>query len=153
MAIPCYLRLFYIPILNLIISIFLSKIIKATRMPRKGPSKRWSIFGLIEFAGMCILMWFVTFEIDLAFWVGICIIAFGHAIFSLGYGAMREHPEKKQALVDWGIYKISRHPHLLAGMITNLGTIVIGWNTEATMYIVLWVYFAFSIIMFLISEL
>ena len=116
-------------------------------MPREGPSKSWSIFGLIEFVGMCILMWFVIFNIDLAFWIGICIIASGQVVFGLGYSAMREHPEKKKAVVDWGIYKISRHPHLLAGMMTNLGTIIIGWNIQSTMYIILCIYFAFSIIM------
>jgi len=147
MAISWYLRLFYIPILNLGISIFLSRLIKAKRMPREGPSKGWSIFGLIEFVGMCILMWFVSFSVDLTFWIGICIIILGQIVFGLGYASMREFPEQKKAVVDWGIYKISRHPHLIAGMITNLGTIIIGWNMESTAYFILWLFFIFSIAM------
>ena len=68
-------------------------------------------------------------------------------VFGLGYSAMREHPEKKKAVVDWGIYKISRHSHVLAGMITLLGAIVMGWNMKSTVYIILWVYFVLYIIM------
>jgi protein-S-isoprenylcysteine O-methyltransferase Ste14 len=91
-------------------------------------------------------MWFIPFSINLAFWVGICIIVFGHVVFALGYSAMREYPEKKKVVVDWGIYKISRHSHVLAGKITTLGAIVMGWNFNSTMYIVLWVYFVLDII-------
>ena len=68
-------------------------------------------------------------------------------VFGLGYSAMREHPEKKKTVVDWGVYKVSRHSHVLAGMITLLGTIVMGWNLKSAVYIILWVYFVLYIIM------
>jgi len=141
-----YLRLFYMPILNAIVSVLLSMIIKAKRMTSPGPSKPWIIGHFIGFIGMCVLMWFVSFSINLAFWIGICIIVFGQVVFGLGYSAMREHPEKKKAVVDWGIYKVSRHSHVLAGNITGLGAIIMGWNTESAMYIILWVYFVLNII-------
>ena len=54
---------------------------------------------------------------------------------------MREHPEKKQAVVDWGIYGISRHSHVLAGKICLLGVVIMGWNPGSILYIVLCVYF------------
>jgi len=60
---------------------------------------------------------------------------------------MREHPEKKKAVVDWGIYKVSRHSHILAGIICLLGTIVMGWNTSSVMYMLLWVYFVLYVVM------
>ena len=78
--------------------------------------------------------------------MGIGIICFGYVVFALGYSAMREHPEKKSIVVDWGIYSISRHSHVLAGRITTLGAIVMGWNFNAPMYIILWVYFVVSFI-------
>jgi len=142
-----YFKLFYIPVLNTVISMLLFKIIKANRMTGPGPSRPWLIVGLIWFIGMCILMWFVPFSINLAFWIGICVIVFGQAVFGLGYSAMREHPEKKKAIVDWGIYKVSRHSHVLAGMITNLGVIIMGWNLKSTIYIILLAYFVLNIIM------
>ena len=92
------------------------------------------------------LMWFVTFSINLAFWIGICIIVFGHLINSLAYSAMREHPEKKKKVVDWGIYKYSRHPHILHHMITPFGAVIMGWNMESTVYIILWIYLIVLII-------
>jgi len=61
--------------------------------------------------------------------------------------AMREHPEKKQAVVDWGIYGVSRHSHVLAGMICMLGTVVMGWSPGSVVYILLWVYFVLYVIM------
>ena len=144
---PWYFRLFYIPILNIIISTLLFKIIKAKRMTSGGPSKPMIIVYFVSLIGGCILMWFVPFRVNLAFWIGTCIIVFGHAVFALGYSAMREHSEKKKAVVDWGIYKVSRHSHILAGMITLLGTIVMGWNLKSIVYITLWVYFVLYIIM------
>ncbi|HEY92270.1 MAG TPA: DUF1295 domain-containing protein [Dehalococcoidia bacterium] len=87
------------------------------------------------------MTWFVTFSINLAFWIGLGIIIFGEVVYTLGYIAMREHPEKKQVVVDWGIYKVSRHSHILAGIICLLGVIVMGWNTASVMYLILWVYF------------
>jgi protein-S-isoprenylcysteine O-methyltransferase Ste14 len=136
-----YLRLFYVPIVNLIVSMVLFKIIDAKRMTGVGPGTFWAAVYFTGLILWCVLMWFVPFRINLAFWVGICIIVFGHVVFALGYSAMREHPEKKSVVVDWGIYSISRHSHVLAGKITTLGAIVMGWNFNTTMYIVLWGYF------------
>lgn len=141
-----YFRLFYIPIANFIISMVLFKIINAKRMKGIGPGKFWAVIYLVELILWCVLMWFVPFRINPAFWVGICIIVFGHVVFALGYSAMREHPEKKSTVVDWGIYSISRHSHVLAGNITTLGAIVMGWNFNAIMYIVLWIYFVVAVI-------
>jgi protein-S-isoprenylcysteine O-methyltransferase Ste14 len=67
-------------------------------------------------------------------------------VFALGYSAMREHPEKKSTVVDWGIYGISRHSHVLASKITTLGAIVMGWNFDATIYMFLWIYFVVDMI-------
>jgi len=141
-----YFRLFYVPILNLIVSMLLFKIINAKRMTGPSPGKFWVMIYFLELILFCVLMWFVSFSIDLAFWVGICIIVFGHVVSALGYSAMREHPEKKNIVVDWGIYKISRHSHVLAGKITTIGAIVMGWNFNSTTYIILWVYFVLDII-------
>jgi len=142
---PWYLRLFYMPILSFVISALLSAIIKAKRMTSPGPSKPMVIAGLIGLVGICVLMWFVPFTINFAFWLGVCIFAFGQVVYGLGYSAMREYPDRK-AVVDWGIYRISRHSHVLAGIITMLGAIVMGWNTELTMYIILWGYFILYVI-------
>jgi len=49
-------------------------------------------------------------------------------------------------VVDWGIYKVSRHSHVLAGIITNLCVIVMGWNLKLIIYIVLWVYLVLDVI-------
>jgi len=143
---PWYFRLFYIPVLNFVISFALFGIIKAKRMTSGGPSKPFVIVYMLMLIGFCVLMWFIPFKINLAFWIGISIIVFGQVVFALGYSAMREHLEQKKAVVDWGIYKISRHSHVLAGIITDLGAIIMGWNLESTIYPVLWVYFALDII-------
>jgi protein-S-isoprenylcysteine O-methyltransferase Ste14 len=96
------------------------------------------------------LTWFLTFSINVAFWIGICIIIFGEVVFAFGFIAMREHPEKKQALVDWGIYKISRHSHMLAGIICFLGVVIMGWNPNTIVYIGLCIYFVlFTVFMHL----
>jgi len=141
-----YFRLFYIPILNFVISFALFAIIKAKRMTSGGPSKPLAIAYMLMLIGFCALMWFIPFEINIAFWIGISIIVFGQVVFALGYSAMREHPEKKKAVVDWGIYKVSRHSHVLAGIITDLGAIIMGWNLKSTIYLIVWVYFALYII-------
>jgi protein-S-isoprenylcysteine O-methyltransferase Ste14 len=141
-----YLRLFYVPIINFIVSIVLFKIINAKRMTGVGPGALWAIVYFIGLILWCVLLWFVPFRINTAFWIGICIIVFGHVVFALGYSAMREHPEKKSVVVDWGIYSISRHSHILASKITTLGAMVMGWNFDATIYIVLWAYFVADII-------
>ena len=141
-----YFRLFYIPILNFVISFALFGIIKAKRMTSGGPSKPFAIAYMLMLIGFCALMWFIPFKINSVFWIGISIIVFGQVVFVLGYSAMREHPEEKKAVVDWGIYKVSRHSHVLAGVITDLGAIIMGWNLESTIYPILWVYFALYII-------
>ncbi len=142
-----YFRLFYMPILAFIISWLLYGIIRAKRMSGPGPSKPWLIGSMISLIVFIVLLWFVPFSINLAFWIGLGIIVFGEVVFALGYSAMREYPERKQAVVDWGIYKVSRHSHVLAGIITTLGVIVMGWNLGSTIYIILWVYLVLDIIM------
>ena len=136
-----YFRLFYVHILSFVIHGLLSLIIKAKRM---GPpaGKFWIIVVLIGVIAGWVLMWFVPFSINLAFWIGLVIIVFGKVVYALGYIAMREHPEKKKAVVDWGIYRVSRHSHVLAVIICLLGVIVMGWNPTSVVYKLLWVYFA-----------
>lgn len=140
-----YFRLFYVPISNFILSMLLFRIINAKRMTGPGPRKPWAVVYFIRLIVLCVLMWFVSFSIDLAFWIGISIIVFGQGVFALGYIAMREHPEQKKAVVHWGIYRVSRHSHVLAGEITTLGAIVMGWNFNSTVYVILWVYFLVDI--------
>ena len=115
-------------------------------MSGPGPSKSWAMIYLTGVITGWVLMWFVPFTIDLAFWIGIFIIILGQVVYASGYIAMREHPEKNKAVVDWGIYKVSRHSHILAGIICLLGAIVMGWNTASFMYIILWVYFIVYVI-------
>ena len=140
-----YFRLFYVHLLVFVVSWFLAGIIKPKRM---GPptGKSWIIFALMGVIVGWALMWFVTFTVNLAFWIGLGVIVFGEVVYALGYIAMREHPEKNKAVVDWGIYKVSRHSHVLAGIITNLGVIVMGWNLGSIIYIVLWVYLVLNVI-------
>jgi len=140
-----HFRLFYVNILWFIISWLLFAIIRAKRMSGPGPSKSLVLVFWTSLIVGWVLMWFVTFSINLAFWIGLCIIVFGEVVYALGYSAMREHPERKKAVVDWGIYKFSRHSHVLAGIICLLGTIVMGWNMQSTMYIILWVYFVLNV--------
>jgi len=142
-----YFRLFYVHISSFIFSWLLYGIIRAKRMAGPGPSRPWVIGYWISYIAGWVLMWFVTFSINLAFWIGLGIIIFGEVVFALGYIAMREHPEKKQAVVDWGIYKVSRHSHVLAGIICLLGVVVMGWNTASVMYLILWAYFIIYVIM------
>jgi len=136
-----YFRLFYVHILSVVVSFLLYGIIRAKRMGGPEPAKPWAIVFWISFVVGWVLMWFVPFSINLAFWIGLGVLLFGEIIYALGFVAMREHPEKKKAVVDWGIYKVSRHSHILAGIICLLGTIVMGWNTSSVMYMILWVYF------------
>lgn len=136
-----YFRLFFVNIGCFIVSWLLFYIIKAKRMSGPGLSKRLiMMFWLIIIMGW-ILSWFITYSINVPFWLGLGIIIFGFVIYTLGYMAMREHPEKKQAVVDWGIYGISRNSHMLAGMICLLGVVVMAWNPSSILYIVLWVYY------------
>ena len=148
-----YFRLFYVHILSFIISWLLFGIIRAKRMSGPGPSKSWVIAFWTSFIVGWVLTWFVTFSINLAFWIGLGIIVLGQVVFALGYTAMREHPEKKKTVVDWGIYKVSRHSHVLAGIICLLGVIVMGWNTASVMYLILWVYFVLYVTMSHLSVL
>ncbi|MBA7705730.1 hypothetical protein ES703_114566 [subsurface metagenome] len=142
-----YFRLFFVHISWFIISWLLFGIIRAKRMSGPGPSKPWMIAFLISLIVGWVLTWFVTFSINLAFWIGVGIIVFGEVIYALGFIAMREHPEKKQAVVDWGIYKVSRHSHVMASIICLLGVVVMGWNPQSISYIILWVYFVLYVIM------
>jgi protein-S-isoprenylcysteine O-methyltransferase Ste14 len=142
-----YYRLFYVPILNFIVSMLLFRIINAKRMTSPGPRKIWAVVHFIRFIVLCVLMWFVPFRIDLVFWIGIWIIVFGQVVFVLGYMAMREHSERNKAVVDWGIYRVSRHSHVVANEMTTLGAIVMGWNFSSTVYVILWVYFFAGIIL------
>ena len=142
-----YFRLFWVNLAWFIISWLLFAIIKAKRMSGPKPSGPWVLGFWLSFIVAWVLTWFVTFSINLAFWIGIGIIVFGEVVFALGYLAMREHPEKKQAVVDWGIYKVSRHSHVLAGIICLVGMIVAGWSPESIIYIMLWVYFVAYIVL------
>jgi protein-S-isoprenylcysteine O-methyltransferase Ste14 len=145
MEIAWYFRLFYLPILSMIIGFLLAFGLKAKRMGGPEGGKTWMIGSTISLIIFIALGWFVTFSINLAFWIGLAIIVLGYVVFALGFIAMREHPEKKQTVVDWGIYKVSRHSHVLAGIITDLGVIVMGWNWGSIMYIILWVYFVLDV--------
>jgi len=142
-----YFRLFYVNILWFVISWLLFGIIRAKRMSGPGPGKSWVMAFWASLIVGWVLTWFITFSINLAFWVGLAIIVFGEAVFALGYCAMREHPEKKQTVVDWGIYKVSRHSHALACIICLLGVVVMGWNPASVVYIILWVYFVLYVIL------
>jgi len=142
-----YFRLFYIPILSMIISVLLAWVMKAKRMGGPEGGKPWMIGSLISFIVFIALTWFVTFSINLAFWIGLGIIVLGQVVFGLSCSAMREYPEKTKTVVDWGIYRVTRHPHVISGVITILGAIVMGWNWSSIMYIILWIYFVLDTIM------
>ena len=86
-----YFRLFYVHISGFIISWLLYGIIRAKRMTGPGPSKPWVTGYWISFIVGWVLMWFIPFSINLAFWVGLGIIVLGEAVYALGYIAMREH--------------------------------------------------------------
>jgi len=131
----------------MIVSFLLFLIIKAKRMTGPGPGKRMQLVSTGYTVIGFILTWFISYSIDTAFWIGLTIIIFGEIIFASGYMAMREHPEKKQAVVDWGIYKVSRNSHVLAGQIGFLGVVIMGWRPGSVLYIVLWVYYILSIVL------
>ena len=149
-----YFRLFYVNILCFVISFVLYGIIKAKRMGSPEPKSMMIVFLILFIVG-CVLMWFVPFSINRAFWIGIGIIILGEVIYALGFFAMREHSEKKKTVVDWGIYKVSRHSHILAGIICVLGVIVMGWNPASVIYMILWAYFVVYLLMshfYILSE-
>ena len=136
-----YFRLFFVYLGWFIVSWLLYFIIRAKRMTGPGPSRTISMLFLVSLITGLVLTWFVTYSINLAFWIGLAIIVLGEVVFALGYAAMREHPEKKQAVVDWGIYGVSRHSHVLAGMIGMLGLVIMGLGSTSVAYILLWIYF------------
>ena len=141
-----FCRLFYLNIIWFITSWLLYYIIGAKRMSGPGPSRKWFVsYWVILLTGL-VLTWFVPFSINTMFWVGIGIIILALVIFSLGYLAMREHPEKKKVVVDWGIYGVFRHPMVVGSNLGILGVIVAGWSMSSTLYIVLCVYFAAYVI-------
>ena len=142
-----YFRLFFVHLGWFIVSWLLYFIIKAKRMTGPGPSRSIVMVSCASFIIGWVITWFVTYSINLAFWIGLVIIVFGQVVFALGYLAMREHPEKKQAVVDWGIYGVSRHSHVLAGIICVLGMVIMGWGSTSVAYILLWVYFALDLIL------
>jgi protein-S-isoprenylcysteine O-methyltransferase Ste14 len=129
----------------IIVSFLLFLIIKAKRMTGPGPGKRMQVVSTGYTLIGWVLTWFIPYSINVAFWIGLGIIIFGEIIFSSGYMAMKEHPEKKQAVVDWGIYKVSRNSHVLAGQVCLLGVVIMGWNQGSVLYIILWVYYVVSI--------
>jgi protein-S-isoprenylcysteine O-methyltransferase Ste14 len=130
----------------MILGFLLAWVIKAKRMGGPEISMPMKMISLISFVVFCVWLWFIPFSINAAFWVGILIIIIGHVVNSLAYAAMREYPEKKQTVVDWGIYKVTRHPHFLHGVIITLGTIIMGWNTGSAVYLFLWLYFVLDAI-------
>lgn len=142
-----YFRLFFVNISWFVISGLLFGVIRAKRMRGPGPNKAWMMAFWITFIVGWILTWFVPFSINMAFWIGVAIIFSGETVYALGYIAMRDHHEKNKAVVEWGIYKVSRNSHVLAGIICLLGTIVIGWNPSSLIYAVLWGYFVLYTIM------
>jgi protein-S-isoprenylcysteine O-methyltransferase Ste14 len=146
-----YCRLFYLNIGWFVISWLLYYIIGASRMSGPGPARKWFIgYWVLYLTGLAIT-WFVPLRLTTMFLVGIGIIILALVIFSLGYSAMREHPEKKKLVVDWGIYGVCRHSHVIGGALGILGVIVAGWNPSSTLYIVLWVYFAVYVIFNLLA--
>ena len=147
MEAPWYLRLLIPNVGIFVLSLLLFGVIKAKRMSGPGPSKLFTMVYFVSLITGWILTWFIPYGINLAFWIGLGIIIFGQVIYSLGYAAMREHPEKKQAVVDWGIYRVSRHSHVLAGDICLLGVVIMGWSPSSVLYIILWVYFVLNVVM------
>ena len=146
MDILWYHRLFYISIIVFIFSFFLAFTLRAKRMQGPEGGKIWMSLQMISYVVFIVLLWFIPFSINLVFWIGIGIIIFGEVLLAMGFIAMQEHPEKKQKVVDWGIYRVSRHSHQIAGIIVDLGVIVIGWNPGSLIYRILWIYIVFQVI-------
>ena len=143
---PWYARLFYVPLLNFLISWILSLIIQAKRMGFPEMNIFIRIANLVFFVGGCVLLWFIPVRSNVAFWIGLVIIVVGQVIFGFGYSAMREHPEQKKTVVDWGIYRFSRHSHIIAGIIVLLGTIIMGWDRRSFVYLVVWIYCILNVV-------
>jgi len=142
-----YFRLFFVYLGWFVISGILRGLIKPKRMGwGRQQSKPWTIAFTVSLLAPLALTWFITYSMNVVFWIGLVIIIFGEVVFALGFIAMREQPEKKQALVDWGIYKVSRHSHVLAGNICTLGVVITGWNPDSIVYVGLWIYFVLLLI-------
>ncbi len=141
-----YSRLFFVQVCSLGVASILWVIIRAKRMTGPRPSRAWVLQSWITFIVGCVLLWFVSFSINPAFWIGLAIVIVGEVVYTLGFIAMREHPEKKKAVVDWGIYKVNRHSYVMSSIICLLGVIVMGW-TASVMYGILWIYFVLYVIM------
>jgi protein-S-isoprenylcysteine O-methyltransferase Ste14 len=139
-----YFRLFFVHLATFIVSWTLYGVLKAKRMG--APTGRaWMLFFWIAFIVGWVLMWFIPFRINAAFWIGLAIIGLGEVLYALGFLAMREHPERKKAVVDWGIYRASKHSHIMAGDICLFGTLIVGW-AASTIYGILWIYFTLYLI-------
>lgn len=136
-----YFRLFYIYLVSFGLSFLLFFMVRAVRMQSKGKKNGIATVYWIVFAIGLAVMWFNSFRLDAAFWIGLFIIVFAQIVYGLGYAAMREHPHRKQKVVDWGIYAVSRHSHLLAGDLVVLGIVIMGWNPGSLAYLLLWVFF------------
>lgn len=147
-----YFRLLIPNISWFIVSSLLFGLIKAKRMSGTGPSRALTMAYWVMLIGGWVLTWFIEFSVNPAFWIGVALIVFGEVVFALGYVAMREHPEKNKAVVDWGIYRFNRHSHVLSGIVCLLGVVVMGWQ-ESTLYIILWVYFVLYAVMMHIGVL
>ena len=135
-----YFRLLIPNISWFVVSSLLAGLIRPKRMTGVGPSRALTMIWWVMVVGGLVLTWFIEYSINPAFWIGVAIIICGEVIFTLGFIAMREHPEKNKTVVDWGIYRFNRHSHVLAGLICLLGVVIMGWQ-ESALYVVLWVYF------------
>jgi protein-S-isoprenylcysteine O-methyltransferase Ste14 len=136
------LRLYYLNILSLLLNLLLYRMIKAERMVGPGTDRAWGAGFWIVLAAGWAITWLIPVGIDMAFWTGLGAIASGEAVLGLSYRAMRAHPEKKRALVDWGIYRFSRHPQSLGSLLCLFGVVAAGWNAAPAMYAILCAYFA-----------
>lgn len=148
-----YFRLFWVNIAWFVMSWLLYFIIRAKRMSSSGPSKSLVMVFWVNIIIGWVLTWFIRYSINPAFWLGLGVIVLGAAVYALGYMAMREHPEKKQTVVDWGVYGISRHSHVLAGNICLLGVVIMGWGSGSVIYVLLWVYFVLNMVLMHIGVL
>ena len=81
MDIVWYHRLFYIPIILMAFSFFLAFILKAKRMGMPEGGKIWRTFQMIGLIIIIVILWFIPFSINLAFWIGLGIVIFSEVIF------------------------------------------------------------------------
>jgi hypothetical protein len=97
-----YFRLLIPWISWFVFNLLLLAIIKPKRMSGPGGSKPLEIVSYVSIIAGWVLVWFISYSINMAFWIGLSIIILGLIISSLSDAAMREHPERKQAVVDLG---------------------------------------------------